>query len=56
VLGCVLAGGSLVVLIARISSAQEARIERGRPAGPVLPGMTVVSPPAGPATGGTIGA
>jgi hypothetical protein len=57
------AGTSLIVLIHRISAAQEARIARGS-SGPVLPGSTVsapigvylTSPPAVPAAGGTIGA
>lgn len=56
----VVAGAALIVLILRISRAQEVRIERGRAVTPVLPGMTVASPvvPQRPPTGGgaTIGA
>ncbi|MBX7269089.1 DUF4328 domain-containing protein [Micromonospora sp. Llam7] len=53
---CVVAGASLIVLIHRVSAAQTARIARGMPTGPILPGMTVAAP-AGPAgAGGTIGA
>ncbi|MFG2099037.1 DUF4328 domain-containing protein [Micromonospora echinaurantiaca] len=55
-LGCLVAGGSLVILVVRISSAQETRIARGRPAWSVLPGMTVTSPSVAPPAGGTIGA
>ncbi|SCG42351.1 protein of unknown function [Micromonospora halophytica] len=54
--GCALAGTALVVLIMRISSAQEARVASGRPAWPVLPGTTVTSPQVPPVPGGTIGA
>ncbi|PZG23256.1 hypothetical protein C1I95_03615 [Micromonospora craterilacus] len=58
-LACVVAGGSLIVLIHRISAAQTARIARGMPAGPIVPGMTVAAPasPAGaaPSTGGPTG-
>ncbi|GIJ41099.1 DUF4328 domain-containing protein [Micromonospora andamanensis] len=41
---CVVAGGSLVVLIQSISAAQTARIARSMPSGPILPGMTIAAP------------
>ncbi|MGW4464038.1 hypothetical protein [Micromonospora sp. NPDC004704] len=37
------AGVSLIMLINRVSAAQDTRIGRGVPAAPVLPGMTVAS-------------
>ncbi|MGN9774222.1 DUF4328 domain-containing protein [Micromonospora sp. H33] len=40
----VVAGVSLILLIIRISAAQEARIARTLPAGPILPGATVPAP------------
>ncbi|MCM0676985.1 DUF4328 domain-containing protein [Micromonospora phytophila] len=66
-LACLVAAVSLVVLIRRISAAQQARIERGTSAWPVFGGtavpapqpvsdQTVASLPDGPAAGGTIGA
>lgn len=51
----VVAGVALIVLVERISAAQQARIERGRPAGPVTPGMIVPSTGGAQVAGGTIG-
>ncbi|NJP35745.1 DUF4328 domain-containing protein [Micromonospora thermarum] len=41
---CLAAGVSLIWLIIRISAAQEARIARTLPAGPILPGATLPTP------------
>ncbi|SCG66664.1 DUF4328 domain-containing protein [Micromonospora coxensis] len=43
---CLVAAASLIVLVRRISAAQQARIARATPAWPVTPGMTVT--PGGP--------
>lgn len=55
-LACVVAGGSLIVLVQRISAAQQARIDRGSPFGQVMPGMIVPSTERPFPGGGTIGA
>ncbi|MFI6821736.1 DUF4328 domain-containing protein [Micromonospora sp. NPDC050187] len=61
---CAVAGATLVVVIRRVSAAQQARIDRGGPAGPlapgtvvpypVTPGTTVPSPMTSPGADGTI--
>ena len=48
------AGVLLIVLIRRISTAQDRRIERGRPVVPVLPAMIVPCPLVPTGAGGTI--
>jgi hypothetical protein len=69
-LGCVIAAVTLILLIRRISAAQEARIARAAPVWPTAPlwpaqawpplravaSRTPVSPPRAPEPGGTIGA
>ncbi|HEX5595833.1 MAG TPA: DUF4328 domain-containing protein [Micromonosporaceae bacterium] len=51
----VVAGAALIVLIWQISNAQQARIARANPVGPILPGATVAAPvpPVPSGTGGT---
>ncbi|RIV34454.1 DUF4328 domain-containing protein [Micromonospora radicis] len=49
-LACVLAGVPLIVLIRQISAAQTARIARGMPTGPIMPGMTLGGTTPAPAT------
>ncbi|MEU4569327.1 DUF4328 domain-containing protein [Micromonospora sp. NPDC023956] len=46
---CVVAGATLIVVIRRVSAAQQARIGRGRPAAPMVPG-TLVPYPVAPGT------
>ncbi|MBQ1072149.1 DUF4328 domain-containing protein [Micromonospora sp. C31] len=56
VVACVVAGASFIVLIRRISLAQQERIAKAAPIWPGHPGGVVPPPaPASPTTGGTIG-
>ena len=47
---------ALIILIRRISGAQEARISRAAMAAPIVPGMSMAPPPIRGGAGGTIGA
>ncbi|MFI6226278.1 DUF4328 domain-containing protein [Micromonospora echinospora] len=61
---CAVAGVTLIVVIRRVSAAQQSRIDRGRPVGPVTPGAVVPypvtsgmsgpAPTTNPGAGGTI--